>query len=293
MIEVIRLKKYMTVEKYIQLRSMDKEKDNSRKKVKKIVIFLFMSIILFSLYTIFNWLSDNSKIQQIKREIDKNIEVERNYHYGELVNPPKDKNSNYYYYVSFPFYKVSFSILTSKNKDTVGFVRVRNTNIHYPVVQTIDNQYYLNHDFNRKENKAGWIFFDYRSNLKKLGDNTVIYGHARLDGSLFGSLKNVLTSSWQKNRDNYVIFLSTSKENMVFQIFSIYTIESEGYYITPNFDNPVKKQLWLDTMKKRNIAPIDTEVHTSDKILTLSTCKDNQGGRVVVHAKLIKRQKAV
>ena len=44
-------------------------------------------------------------------------------------------------------------------------------------------------------------------------------------------------------------------------------------------------------MKKRNTAPIDTEVNVNDKFLTLSTCQNNQGGRIVVHAKLIKRQK--
>ena len=132
---------------------------------------------------------------------------------------------------------------------------------------------------------------DYRSNLDDLGDNTVIYGHARLDRTLFGSLKDTLSSSWQENPDNYVIFLSTPKENMIFQIFSIYTIQKEGYYITPNFSSRGKKQKWLDVMKQRNIAPIDTEVNIDDKILTLSTCQNNQGGRVVVQSKLIKRQK--
>ena len=126
--------------------------------------------------------------------------------------------------------------------------------------------------------------------MENLGDNTILYGHARLDGTLFGSLKNVLSSSWQKNKDNYVIFLSTPRENWLFQIFSIYTIKKEGYYITTNFSSSGKKQVWLNTMKERNIAPIDTEVDVKDKILTLSTCQDSNGGRIVVHAKLIKRQ---
>ena len=134
---------------------------------------------------------------------------------------------------------------------------------------------------------------DYRSDLNNLGDNTVIYGHARLDGTMFGSLKNTLTDKWQSDKDNYVIFISTPKENMIFQIFSIYTIKRESYYITQNFYNSSDKQKWIDEMKRRNVAPINAEVNTDDKFLTLSTCQNNGDGRVVVHAKLIKKQKRV
>ena len=168
---------------------------------------------------------------------------------------------------------------------------MRNTNIKYPVVQTSDNNYYLKHSFDKTENKAGWVFMDYRSNIKKLEDNTIIYGHSRLDGTMFGTLKETLSHNWQSNKNNYVIFLSTTKENMIFQIFSIYTIKRENYYIITNFINSNEKQKWINTMKKRNIAPIDTEVNINDKILTLSTCQNNQDRRIVIHAKLIKKQK--
>ena len=78
---------------------------------------------------------------------------------------------------------------------------------------------------------------DYRNNPENLNDNTVIYGHGRVDNTVFGSLKNALTKNWQSNKDNYAIWLVTKKENLLFQIFSIYTIKSESYYITPNFSS--------------------------------------------------------
>ena len=78
---------------------------------------------------------------------------------------------------------------------------------------------------------------------------------------------------------------------MMFQIFSIYTIKSESYYITTDFKNENDKQTWLDTMVKRNTTTKTTGVSTSDKFLTLSTCLNNNGERVVVQAKLIKKQK--
>ena len=281
----------MTIKEYYETQSKFKGKNYKMKILRNIIGISCLCIILFSIYTIFKWCVDNYKIRQINQEIlDEAIINKANDNKIELVNPPINKNDDYYYYSSFSFYQIDFPFLLSKNSDTVAFIHIKNTNINYPVVKTSDNNYYLNHSFDKKENKAGWIFMDYRNDINDLDDNTIIYGHARLDGTMFGSLKNVLTSSWQNDKDNYVIFFSNLKQDMIFQIFSIYTVKSEGYYITPNFYSILEKQKWIDTMKKRNIAKIDTIVDVKDKILTLSTCQNYQDRRIVVHAKLIKKQ---
>ena len=164
------------------------------------------------------------------------------------------------------------------------------TNINYPVVQTNNNDYYLTRSFDKKKNYAGWVFMDYRNNIDNLSVNTVIYGHGREDKTVFGSLQNALNKKWQENKDNYIIWLSTEKENMMFQIFSIYTIKSELYYIETDFPTEESKKTWIDTMVSRNIGIKKTPVSYDDKILTLSTCENAYGGRIVVQAKLIKRQ---
>ncbi len=285
------MKKYIKIEEYLETQSLTKANKNNKITILFCIIsILCLTVIIFSLYNIFNWFQDNSKIRKIKSKIDDDINLNKIIGEGEIVNPTDNLNSNYWYYVRFPFYEVNFSILSSKNSDTIAFIHIRNTNVNYPVVQSTNNDYYLSHSFNKEKNNAGWIFMDYRNNIDYLSDNTIIYGHARLDKTLFGSLKNTLSKNWQKNKDNYVIWLSTPKENMLFQIFSIYTIQSEKYYITTDFIDDSSKKLWLSTMKERNIAPIDTPVDTNDKILTLSTCQNNHGGRIVIHARLIKKQ---
>ncbi len=285
------MKKYIKIEEYFETQSFDSFNKSKKSTILFSIFFILcLIIIIFSLYNIFHWFQDNSNIKKIKSEISDNIHLNQIIDKGEFVNPDSDLNSNYWYYVKFPFYEVNFSILSSKNSDTVAFIHIKNTNIHYPVVQAMDNQYYLNHSFYREFNHAGWIFMDYRNNIDCLSDNTIIYGHGRLDKTLFGSLKDMLSSNWQNNKDNYVIWLSTLKENMIFQIFSIYTIQSEKYYITTDFIDHATKKKWLNVMKKRNISSIDTTVGVNDKILTLSTCQNNQGGRIVIHAKLIKKQ---
>ena len=131
---------------------------------------------------------------------------------------------------------------------------------------------------------------DYRNDANTFDQNTIIYAHSRYDGTMFGSLKTILTSSWYKNKDNYIIRMSTSKENTMWQIFSTYTIPKESYYITTNFKNDGDYATYLKTIKERSEEEFSGTVNTNDKILTLSTCKDNFGNRVVMHAKLIKKE---
>lgn len=279
----------MTREEYRQY----KKKRKMRLKPWAFCIFLlvFLTILIVSCYKIYSWNLDNKKIKNLTEDIDKSTKPIVNTEEGELVNPPEDKESDYWYYVNLPFYDVDFKALKEKNSDTIAFIHMDQTNINYPIVQTTDNEYYLHRAFDKSKNAAGWVFMDYRNNINNLSDNTVIYGHGRLDKTVFGSLKNALSKSWQENKDNYIIWLSTPTENMMFQIFSIYTIKSESYYIQTSFSTEAKKQAWINTMVERNTSSKTAEVTTNDKILTLSTCLNDSGGRIVVQAKLIKKQK--
>lgn len=183
-----------------------------------------------------------------------------------------------------------FDKLKEINTDIVGFIEVDNTNISYPVVKSSDNSYYLNHSYKKEKNNIGSIFLDYRNDLDNLSKNNIIYGHGRLDNTMFGSLNNLLDSSNVDSKESYYITLSTPKSIMTFKIFSVYTIPKEGYYIKTYFSSNKYFKEFLETIMKRSIYNFNTDVNTSDKILTLSTCKDNFGKRVVVHAKLLKKE---
>ena len=164
--------------------------------------------------------------------------------------------------------------------------------IHY--LQNYKNKHhkvdYLNHSYQKKKNSAGWIFGDYRNDFSNFSYNTIIYGHGRLDTTMFGSLKNILNSDWYSDKDNYVVKLSTPTENTLWQVFSVYTIEAESYYIRTEFHSSSEFLDFITTLKSRSQVEFSASVNESDKILTLSTCQDNYGHRVVMHAKLIKRE---
>ena len=180
--------------------------------------------------------------------------------------------------------------LREVNSDIVGFIEVDNTKGRYPVVKSNDNKFYLNHSYKKKKNEIGSIFLDYRNDLDNLSKNNIIYGHGRLDNSMFGSLNNLLDKELINNKVNYYITITTPKSIMTFKIFSIYTIYKESYYIRTYFSSNKYFKEFLKTITNRSIYNFNTDLNTNDKILTLSTCKDNFGKRVVVHAKLIKKE---
>ena len=175
-----------------------------------------------------------------------------------------------------------------KNDSTIGWIQVPGTKVDYPFVQSTNNNYYLNHSFDNSYNDAGWVFLDYRNNIKLTDKNNIIYGHARKDGTMFGSLKNILKDSWYMNIDNHIIKISTQYENSLWQIFSVYYIDTESYYINVNFNNE-DFQKYLDKSLERSIYNFEANVNIEDKVLTLSTCHGEKK-KLVVQAKLIKKE---
>ena len=186
--------------------------------------------------------------------------------------------------------KYDFDTLKKINQDIVGYIEVKNTNVSYPIVKSSDNSYYLNHSYDKEKNNVGSIFLDYRNDLENLSRNNIIYGHGRLDKSMFGSLNNLLEKDWLSNKDNYYITVTTPNKIMTFKIFSVYTIDKESYYIKTYFSSNKYFKDFLETIMKRSIYNFSTDVNTTDKILTLSTCKNDFGKRIVVHAKLLKKE---
>lgn len=273
-----------------------KERRKKRLRFRKwvIVVFLifFLSIFAVSINQVYQWLKDNKEIENISDDVVKDTKVKEkeDTKNTENVNPPEDLSNDYWDYIKMNLLEVDFNELLRKNPDTVGWIEVKGTNINYPIVQTTDNSYYLNHAFDGSKNEAGWVFMDYRNDSVNFNQNTIIYAHSRLTGSMFGSLKNILNSSWYTNKNNHIIRLSTPTENTMWQVFSVYTIPKESYYITPSFNTVDSYSEFLNIIKGRSEVEFSGTVNTNDKVLTLSTCKDNFGNRIVMHAKLIKRE---
>ncbi|MBQ8193018.1 MAG: class B sortase [Bacilli bacterium] len=271
-----------------------KKKRKLKRWVWNVLLIFFVLLTGISIYKIILWNNDNIDTSKIVNEINQTVDIKEteDNENTELVGEPEEEEnvtpSDYWYYIKFPLIDVDFTELKKKNPDTVGWINVNNTNINYPYVQTSDNSYYLNHSFDKSYNDAGWVFIDYRNSSDLNNRNTILYAHSRLDKTMFGSLSKVLKSNWYSNKDNHIIRISTDTENTLWQIFSVYKIEEESYYITTDFSDDDKYVTFLNTLESRSLYDFNTTLTSSDKILTLSTCY-SETERTVVHAKLIKK----
>ena len=215
--------------------------------IKKVLRIIFIIIMIISLINILLWYIENTKTKNIYNKAREYI----------------DKSDN----------KIDPRI-KSINKDIIGWLIVDNTNIDYPIVQTSNNDYYLNHNLDKEYSSAGWIFMDSRNSLDD--QNLIIYGHHRRDGSMFGSIDNLL-----KNNKGGEITLIIDNKTINYSIFSIYKADTKYDYRETNYNNFDKKIL---EFKEKSLYNFDVDLNNKAQIITLSTCDNDNIKRIVVQA---------
>lgn len=182
---------------------------------------------------------------------------------------------------------IDFNSLKAINGDVDAWIISEGTPISYPVV-TCDSEddysYYISHLFNGVRNKLGTLFFDTRTVPFK-ENNTIIYGHNMLNGTMFSSLLNYRKQSYYNKHPAMKLY--TPEGNYKILIFSGYmtTAKSDAYILNLTgdaFAEYIKKAVAGSDFKT------DVSVGAGDRLITLSTC-DNQTSekRYVVHGVLV------
>ena len=207
--------------------------------------------------------------------------------YKDLTEITDQNNNQNLVPLDTNYINVNLNYYIQKNPETVAWIQVNGTNINYPVVQHSDNEYYLEHDFYQRKTNIGWIFGDYRDNFETFNNNTIIYGHNLINGTMFGSIPNLLNTNWFATPNKNYIKLSTKTTNSIWQIFSIYKITPTTDYLQSKFNSTSTYQEFLNTIKNRSEHQFDIELNYTDKIITLSTCDNIGTKRIAVHAKLV------
>ena len=259
--------------------------------IPMIMLSLTLTTYFICIFISSRWYVQKLKINYLANDILSATKILETEEIEQINKENYTPNSNDKY-ANISYMSVNFKELLEKNKETVGWLKVNNTNVNYSVVQHNDNEYYLKHDFNKKYNINGWVYADYRADFQYFGTNTIMYAHNMTNRTMFGSLVWCLKDSWYKNEENHYIKLSTPSSNTVWKIFSIYTITPEVYYLKTYFKSNEEHLQFLNTIKSRSIYDfkLEEELTTDDKVLTLSTCTDDGTKRIVIHAKMIKAE---
>lgn len=187
----------------------------------------------------------------------------------------------------------SMESFVAENPDTAGWLTVPNTNIDNVVLQTDNNDYYMNKDFYGNSNKAGQIFIDYRCVINahedKQTDNVVIYGHNQADLSMFGTLKKYKikkdsTGNFDFYLQNPTFNFSSLYDEYTYKIIAMFVIEVEPYQtrdgIIFDYHNYIKFspnrtfEDFSENIMKRTAVNTGVDFNEDDKFMTLSTCSN-------------------
>ena len=172
------------------------------------------------------------------------------------------------------------------NGDIVGYLKIEDTTIDYPIVQAEDNDYYLDRDIDKNNSSAGWIYMDYENDVFREDKNIVLYGHNMNRDFMFHSLRRYADEEYFKNH-RYITF-NTLYDDGVWEVFSFYRTMTSFQYITVMFNDQQEFENLLFEMKSRSMYDTGVEVSGSDRILTLSTCSNaHEDERFVVNARLM------
>lgn len=246
------------------------------------IIIICLSCMAIS-YVLINNKASEANVAKINERINTVIEASKN----NTITPeetPAEPSDN----LESPIKNKELESLLEINSDTVGWLTVPNTNIDYPVVKTTDNDYYLDHNYEKKYDYNGWVFMHYYNSTHNLDKNTIIFAHNRFySGIMFGTLNEVTKDTWYNNTKENLITFNTLYDNMQFEVFSIYKTNITADYLKTTFDSDLEWNNFIKMIRERSMFQNNVNVGTNDKIITLSTCLDNDT-RLVVHAVLRK-----
>ena len=183
--------------------------------------------------------------------------------------------------------RVYLETLRNQNSDLIGYIKINGTAISYPVVQTTNNDYYLEHGFDKQVLNAGTIFADCRNHPEiKKNKNLILYGHNFKNGAMFHELDNYLQEEFFMNTD---IEISTLDGIYTFRVFAAYKTPVKYPYYTIDFNDSESFLKFCQEIEAKSIYHKEGITFSEDDtLLTLSTCVNGQSNyRYAIHAKLV------
>ena len=191
--------------------------------------------------------------------------------------------------------QLKYAKLYATNNEFVGYLEAKGVGLSLPVVQTDDDETYLNKNFYGASTKYGCPFVSCINNIETLDMNTVIYGHHMNDKSIFGALDHYKTLDGFKSAP--VITFNTLYKNYKWKVIAAFITNADekddnGYvfrYYYNNLSTQERFSAYLNELAQRSLYDTGVDVLPTDKLLTLSTCSHEfEDARFVVVARLVR-----
>ncbi|MBS4933141.1 MAG: class B sortase [Clostridiales bacterium] len=183
--------------------------------------------------------------------------------------------------------KFQYQELKEKNEDSIGWITIEDTRIDYPVMyRKGDNQFYLNHNFQKEYSITGTPFIDGAWNPKSRKDNLIVYAHHMKDGSMFADLMKYEDVKYYEKHKQIAFYIKNKK--YTYEIFAVCRVSAEneqGFYDIKQLESK-QYEFYLEKIKEKAIYITDSYPKKQEQLLLLSTCEYSQeDGRLIVLAK--------
>ena len=255
-----------------------------KKYICLILIAVLVAVLGTSTYFIIDYYKETNKQAELYEEIAS--VVDKSETENETVEP-----------IQYSEEKTILPELTElyqQNGDLVGWIGVADTNINYPVMQSINEpNFYLKHGFDKQYSDYGCPYVQENCDVQKPSDNIVIYGHHMKNGSMFAHLEKFKDKDfWNEHRTIIFNTLTDEREYEIVAVFrtAVYndTSDSFKYYRFVDAENADDFDSYIAKCKELSIYDTGVTAEYGDKLITLSTCEYSRtNGRLVVVAKLV------
>mgnify|MGYP002528033961 CR=1 FL=1 len=248
---------------------------------KRTIAILLTLILICSIILIIKIKLTEHKENEIQREISQVLDT---------IDIPQDKITP-----EKTERQLQIEELQKENEDIIGWLEIEGTNINYPVLQGVDNDYYLKHTYRHEKISSGSIFLDKDYDFNTPSNNLLIYGHRNKKGLMFEDLINYKKEAYYNEHKQ--IRFTTPTEDMTFEIISafnsrVYYQDETNvfrYYQFVNAKNQKEYESYINNSKKASLYDTGKTAEYGERLLTLSTCDYSQkNGRFAVVAKEVK-----
>ena len=190
---------------------------------------------------------------------------------------------------------IHLDALYKKNHDLIGWIKIKNTRVNYPVMQTKnDPEYYLRRNFEKEYSISGTPFLAAESDIEMPTLNWVVYGHNMKDGSMFEDILKYGKQKFYKKHKTFVF--DTVNRKGTWQVIAagrtqIYSKDYKGfkYYNFSGMTSREDFEKYIDGVLELSEINTGKTAEYGDQLLTLSTCSyhldGSDDGRFIVVAK--------
>lgn len=248
--------------------------EKSKKTVFKKVVFSFLIAVSVLCFATIVFIVFNSYIGE-KNEVVSSSNISSTVSEAPLPENP-----------------INFEELQQTNSDIYAYIKIPGTVIDYPVVQATyeDDDFYLNHDLNKKYKFAGSIYSEKKNSKNFTDRNTVLYGHNMLNGTMFQNLHKFRNKEFFEQ--NQYIYIYTPDHILTYKICAAYKYDSRHLLNTIDYSDNTVFEDYLNYVKNPTSMMVnkrEVDLNLGSKLLTLSTCiGDEKNYRYLVQGVLIK-----